>query len=148
MIEKRLTTRLTGYWDMLRKEQLIPEFSLLNRSQIDDVWPYCMILQLEPGTDNANRHFRIADMGPSLIALYNENLTGKRISPKQKQFKAASLIRKSGQILDNPAPLIDEGKFINDKNAIVKYRSCVVPFGNPQTREVTHLMVGMSWREF
>lgn len=148
MLEKRLTTRITGYWDLLRKDLIMPEFSTLNRSQIDDIWCNCMAMQLEPGTDHENRHFTIMDMGAKLIELYNENLTGKRITPKQKQFKAASLIKKSGAVIVQPAPLLDEGKFINDKNAVVKYRSCIVPFGNPHTMDVTHLLIGMSWREF
>lgn len=148
MLDKRLTTRLSAYWDLLRREYPLPEFASVNRGQIEDIWPYCIIFQLEPGTDNDNREFRIHDMGGKLVELYCENLTGRRISRKQKQFKAASLIKHAGQVINNPIPLQDEGKFINDKNKIVKYRSCLVPFGNPTTREVTHLLAGMSWREF
>ena len=148
MLEKRLTTRLSNYWEMIRKGQVIPDFAALNRAQIEDIWPHCIVFQLQPGGAPDNPEFRIADMGPKLVELYCSNLTGQKVTKKNKQFTAANLIKRAGEVLESPQPLLDEGKFINQNSKVIKYRSCLVPFGNPATGEVTHLLAGISWREF
>ena len=148
MLEKRLTARLLSYWDILRKEQVMPEFAALNFSKIDDIRPYCMVLTLEPGVDADNRDYQVKEMGTKLVTLYGENLTGKNIHKNNSQTKASALLRHAGKIITAPAPLEDDGKFINPQNKVVRYRSCLIPFGNPSTQEVTHVLAGRTWREF
>ncbi len=145
MQEKRLTTRLTTYWDMLRKKDIMPDFATLNSAALQDVWHNCIVLKLEPGTDNENRRYYVHAVGDNIIHMYGDDPSGQYLTPKQRQFQAAKVITKAHEILDNPQPLFDEGKFVNTRSKVVKYRSVVIPFGNT---EVTHLLAGLSWREF
>jgi hypothetical protein len=56
------------------------------------------------------------------------------------------VVRKASEVLANPVPLVDMGQFINAGNKVVKYRSCLLPFGTGN--KVTHIIAGLSWREF
>ena len=46
----------------------------------------------------------------------------------------------------DPKPLVDIGQFISENNKVVKFRSCLLPFGKDGV--VTHVLAGLSWREF
>lgn len=145
MYEKRLTQRLTRYWDSLKKDNPMPPFQKFNVSAIDDVWDYCLLIAVSSAagqTPNYN-YYRL---GKKVQDLYGSDVSGQPVRPEQSKSRNASIIKRIGEVLANPTPLYDDGQFVNAKHKVVKYRSCLLPFG--QNGEVTHVVVGLSWREF
>ena len=145
MHEQRLTDRLTKYWDLLRKEDALPTFAKFNSSAIDDVWSYCVLFAVNPSA-NDNKSFTFYRMGDKVKDLYKEDLTGNTLSSKQRMFKGAAIVKRMDEVVKNAEPVFDSGQFVNTDNKIVKFRSCLLPFGS--TGEVTHVVAGLSWREF
>lgn len=145
MHEQRLTDRLTKYWDLLRKEDAMPPFAKFNTGAIDDVWGQCVLFAVNPGTTD-HKNFTFYRMGDKVKSLYKEDLTGNTLSSKQRMFKGAAIIKRMDEVVKNGIPISDMGQFVNPDNKIVKFRSCLLPFGNDN--EVTHVVAGLSWREF
>jgi hypothetical protein len=51
------------------------------------------------------------------------------------------------KVMLDPKPTIEDGQFINEKNQVVKFRSCLLPFGSDRDN-ITHIIAGLSWRAF
>jgi PAS domain len=146
MNEHRLTDRLTSYWDNLRKDKEIPDFSQFNSSAIDDLWQQCILFTVSPTTEGRSPSLNFYKIGDKLRTIYGQNAEGKTFNPAQRQFQGAAVVRKIDTVLANPIPLVDIGQFIGDNSKMVKYRSCLLPFGRDGV--VTHVIAGISWREF
>ena len=145
MMDKRLTTRLTDYWNLLKKDSVLPEYSKFNNAAIADIWPSCFMLAVQPSTEKT-RNYKYVSIGDKLVTLYGEDVTGNYVNSKQRHFKGAAIIKHVDKVTDGQEPLYDSGQFVNNKNKIVKFRSCLLPFGNHNG--VTHVLAGLSWREF
>ena len=146
MEERRLINRLTKYWEGLRKEALLPDYAMVNASTIADIWPFCIALQLQPGSA-AVPQFQIINMGDDIVKMYDENLIGQVVSPSQKHFKAALIITQAANMLGSHEVMNEKGKFVSSRNKIVRFRSCMVPFGSADGH-ITHTLAGISWKEF
>lgn len=148
MHDKRLTDRLTSYWSNIRKEKPYPEIQHFNPSAVEDVWAYCFRLKVEPAAANVTtRTYRYEYMGAKIIEAYGKNLSGQSVSSAVRMLPGSDILKKVDMVLANSTPLYEGGQFVNDKNKIVKYRSCMLPFGN-ETAGVTHIVVGLSWKSF
>lgn len=144
MYEKRLTQRLTNYWTMLKKEEAMPPFQKFNSGAIDDVWDHCILLAVNDNSENAS--YTYYQMGQKVKSLYQKDVTGQPVNPRQRADRSAGIIRRVGEVIKNPEPFYDGGQFVNASNKVVKFRSCMLPFG--QNGQVTHVIVGLSWNEF
>lgn len=145
MIEKRLTDRLTKYWELLRQDNSMPVFNKFNTAAIDDVWGHCILFAVNKSNDN-EKTYTFYRMGDKVKQLYKEDLTGNSLKAKQKVIKGAAIIKRIDEVVRNRNPIEDAGQFVNQDNKVVKFRSCLLPFGNDN--EVTHIVAGLSWREF
>jgi len=141
--ELRLIERLTSYWNLLRKEQPVPEFAQFNISAIEDIWAQCVLFTVQPGVPPAVNFFNV---GEKAKALYGD-MAGRTLQTNQKHFPGAAVMRKMGDVVATPAPVYDEGQFVNTRSKVVKFRSCLLPFGGRDGR-ITHIVAGLSWREF
>lgn len=145
MHEKRLNNRLTQYWELLKKDNVMPNFAKFNNSAIEDIWGNCILFSVNKSNSDA-KSYTFYRVGDKVKGLYNEDLTGNTLKAKQKAFKGAAIIKKIDKIIKEPEPIYDQGQFINHNSKIVKFRSCLLPFG--KENEVTHVIAGLSWREF
>lgn len=146
MNEKRLTNRLITNWNMIKGESTMPPYQKLNPAALDDVWTNCATCTLQPGGEK-DHVFVFDRVGQDINKLFGEDLVGKPVSASKKHVKAASMIKKVEAVFSSPEPVQDEGQFVSDKNKIVKYRSCILPFGSAGD-QITHILIGLSWREF
>jgi hypothetical protein len=147
MDDQRLTVRLMSYWERLRKEDTIPDYSHFRSGSIDDIWPNCMVLTAEPSGADTNQ-FRFNYIGAKLEDVCGKDLSGQVAHQRLQSIVAATkIVRKIDDVHSARTPIFDEGQFVNKKNKIVKYRAVLLPFGNTNSG-VTHTVVGMSWREF
>ena len=143
--EARLNDRLTSYWNMLRKEEPLPEFVRFNVAAIEDLWSQCVLFTVQPSAAGQPASVNFYQVGEKVKALYG-NVAGRSVNTAQRHFQGASIVQRVGEVISSPAPLFDEGQFVNDKSKVVKYRSCLLPFGTKE--KVTHVVAGLSWREF
>ncbi len=85
-------------------------------------------------------------LGDKAKDIYGGDMSGRTMYPTMKHFQGASIVRRVDDIIATPKALYDEGQFVNERSKIVKYRSCLLPFG--KEGKVTHILAGLSWREF
>lgn len=144
MYEKRLTQRLTTYWEKLKKEDDMPAFGRFNSGALSDVWEYCMLLAVN---DNSNSpSYSFYQMGDKVRELYGSQANSQALAPAGKSGQAANIIKRANEIIQTQGPVYDDGQFVSERNKMVKFRSCMLPFGS--AGNVTHIIVGLSWREF
>lgn len=146
MNEKRLIDRLTSYWDMLPKDKGVPEFTRFNHNMVDEVWGSCLVFTVAPTTSGRTAALTFSQIGDQLRPLYGTDMLGKTFNPNQRQFQAGAVIRKMDALAANPVPLVDMGQFVTEGGKIIKYRSCLLPFGHEGL--LTHVIAGLSWRAF
>ncbi len=146
MHDKRLTHRLIQYWDSLRKDHPMPDIAWFNSSAIEDVWSQCFKLKVEiTGVNKALYYYDY--VGSAIVEAYGKNLTGETVHAASRHFPGARIISKVDNLLTNPTPIQEEGSFVNTQNKVVKFRSCILPFGKEDGR-VTHIVGGVSSKTF
>lgn len=146
MIQQRLTERLISQWKLLKDPDHCPDFSKLNRAVIADIWPNCLIIKAQPKADGSEPQYQYTEIGSKAESIFPENPVGKYFTANARVMPAARLMRRMAELTVQSEPLIDDGQFVNEKNKVVKFRSCLVPFGVNGT--ITHVLIGLSWREF
>jgi hypothetical protein len=146
MQDKRLTIRLTNYWNLIRKEDILPAMDRFNKSALEDIMTKCCIYKVEI-SGNSNKLYSYEFVGSNLKEAFGKDMTGQMFSTKLKTFPAARVINKIESVIEQKQPVVDEGQFINEKSQLIKYRSCLLPFGNREGR-VTNILLGLSWAAF
>lgn len=143
--DQRLTQRLITYWDTMRKDEPIPNFSKFNSAAISDIWQQCILFVVQPGSERGTiLNFNM--VGDKLNGIYSQSMIGTCFNPSHRHFQGAAVVSKVDKMMADLAPLLDSGQFINNNGKVVKYRSCLLPFGRQGV--VTHVVAGLSWREF
>lgn len=146
MSDQRLIDRLTNYWNLIRKDDPVPEFVKFNISAIEDVWAQCVLFTVQPTAEGQSPVVNFYTIGENVKALYG-HAQGRTVTAGQRHFQGAAIVGKVGQVIAAPQPMYDQGQFVNERSKVVKYRSCLLPFGTRDGR-ITHVVAGLSWREF
>ena len=146
MLEHRLSERLTSYWNNLRKDLPMPDFGHFNASSIADIWQQCVLFTVSPEVDNKPYVLNFYQIGDRLRSIYGNDMVGRSFNTGQRHFQGAAIVRRVEEIISTPAPINDMGQFINERSKVVKYRSVLLPFGRDS--RVSHVITGLSWREF
>ena len=145
MIEQRLTDRLTKYWELIRKDAPFPPLESFNSAAVDDMWSNCMLFAVGKTGDN-EKTYTFYRMGERVKAAYGADMVGQSLHAKHRAFKGADVVKRIDDIIIDPKPIYDAGQFVNPDNKVIKFRSCMLPFGKDSV--VTHVIAGLSWREF
>ncbi len=145
MKENRLTTRLTDYWNRLRKDNILPQWEQFNTVAFQDLWKSCCKWRVEPG-QSESIVYTYEYVGSAVKEALGADPTGTVFTGQLRGFAGAQIVHNIDKVAKNPMPLMDEGRFINDKSKIVKYRSCMLPFGTKKGK-ITHIVLGLSWKE-
>lgn len=144
--DRRLSTRLVHYWERLRTGQEIPLIQKLNISAISDLWISCLQLRLERSHNGFNSYI-YEYIGKNITALYGEDLTLRFAHSKMPGLPGTELLKTVDHAVRDIAPALEEGQFRSTRGALVKYRACALPFSDAK-RAVSHVVVGLSWKEF
>lgn len=145
--EKRLTVRLQQYWEGLKKDRTMPEVAQFTQAAIDDIWPNCMLLKINR-EQAGQMNCYVERVGMQLQTMLGENIEGKILNPKMRvAMHATVLVRKIPDAVTGACVVSDKGQFVSDKSRVVKYRSCLLPFGTA-SGGVSHILAGISWKEF
>ena len=145
MKDQRLTDRLTQYWELIRQSDPYPPLERFNHTAVNDLWSNCMLFAVNSRT-GITRSYTYYRMGDRIQALYGHDMSGQSLSPTQRMFKGAEVVKRLDEVFANPKPIYDNGQFVTAPGGVVKFRSCLLPFGKAGT--ITHIIAGISWREF
>lgn len=143
--EQRMVKRMTEYWDRIRGEEHYPQLEKFNTASIPDVWDFCF--QVKVKSEDDNLEYKYEYVGQQIIKAFGKDLTGQKVNAKIHMVPGGNVINKMDECVQRCEPVIEQGKFINEKDKIIKYRSCILPFGNHHDG-ITHLIVGMSWKAY
>ena len=146
MNEHRLSERLTGYCNIIRNELDRPDFGHFNASAIEDIWQQCVLFTVSPEVESKPHVLNFHQIGERARRIYGNDMIGRSFNTSQRHLAGAAIVRRVEEIINNPVPLNDAGQFINERSKVVKYRSCLLPFG--RNGKVSHVVAGLSWREF
>ncbi len=147
MYEQRLTERLIRYWTTLRKEEALPNFAQFNQGAIGELWLNCLVFSAQPSVTD-KKLFRVLSVGQNVSQLFGEDMVGKDASkPALRAFGGGKIAGEIEQSALACAVVECEGQFVNPRNKVVKYRACLLPFAST-TQSVSHIVAGISWREF
>ena len=145
MIEQRLTTRLVSYWESIRKDRDVPSIELFNPQAIDNLWLSC--LQVGSVRSEGRNQYVYEHVGSDVSEILGKDLVGKRVHAKMMFTPARKMIVKMDElIVDSQVKLLD-GNFVDENSKMIKYRSCLLPFGHDK-KNITHIIVGISWNIF
>ena len=144
--DHRLTDRLASYWNLIRKDAVMPEFAHFNLSAISDIWQQCILFTVVQGAGGAPNSVSFYMVGDQTKALYGGDMVGRTLYPSMKHVQGASIVKRVDEVIASPQAIFDQGQFVNPQSKVVKFRSCLLPFG--KDGKVTHILAGLSWREF
>ncbi len=144
--EHRLADRLLSYWSGLKKDLPLPDYSHFNASAIADIWQYCVLFTVAPQSDHKPYVLNFYQVGDQVRGVYGNDMVGRSFNTNQRHFQGAAIVRRMQETIGSPTAMTDMGQFINERGKVVKYRSCLLPFG--KDGQVTHVIVGLSWREY
>mgnify|MGYP002786137991 CR=1 FL=1 len=142
MQEQRLTFRLQNYWEQIRKENEFPDIRQFNASIVEDIWPFCFQVSIGKKTPPT---FTYDYMGEKLADVYGRNLTGLTVDPRMAHFPGSILSGGLTNVIHRRIPMQDNGHLINYDGKMVRYRACLLPFGNERDG-LTHIIAGLSCR--
>lgn len=146
MLEKRLTERLITHWNSLKKEEYCPEFSRISLAPIADLMPNCLLMRAQPLAESLAIRYLYSEIGDKAAAVFFRNPLNTHFSTSMQIMPAARLMRRMDELTIRSEPIVDEGHFVNERSKTIKFRSCLLPFGS--NGQLTHVLVGLSWREF
>jgi len=148
--EKRLVDSLTLYWERLRDnvEGTLPPVQQVNSAALGDLWDHCC--QLSIHSESNRSLFKYDYIGSEVKKAYGADLTGQFANLGVRVVPGDAILGDIRNCIDNKEPVSKSGNFINDKSRMIKYRSCIIPFGNSALPEkgVSYVIMGLSWRAF
>lgn len=137
---KRGHERLIAYWDQLKGERAFPEEKDIHVEAIADLWESCFLLNTQKEGDDG---FHYEFMGPSLIEAYGSDLTGMK-HDENTEPHITSILDSFAKVVSDKTYIVDESEFTNTSGQLVKYRACLIPFGeSPDT--VKYIIGLMRW---
>jgi hypothetical protein len=143
--EQRLVDTLIKHWRRRKGTRVLPMIETFAPETLEEsVRQNCCIFSVKKA---AERWIYMNDyMGENTQKAVGRDMTGEVLTMNKSQFQAARVLEKAEDVLRMAEPLTDDGHFVNETSQIVKFRSCLLPFGRDTT--VTHLLLGLSWRTF
>lgn len=145
--EQRITRRLLSYWHECKNaEGELPLETLINPDDLHDIWDDCFLASVSFDAKHGY-HFRYNYIGPSIVTVYGNDTIGADIQTSLLSPSREHITDIFETVVETKKPIIDESEFMTTQKVLVRYRQCVLPFGNAQNT-VTCLLGGMRWGAF
>jgi hypothetical protein len=145
-IEQRITRRLISYWHECKGTKNIPLRQDISKEKLEDVWQDCFLIEVTED-ERLGHDFRYTYIGPRIIAAYGDNVTGADIQTSLLSPDGSHITDIFEEVVETKKPVVDESEFRNLQKVLVRYRQCVLPFGDEKGK-VTCLLGGMRWGAF
>ena len=146
--EKRMVKRLIGYIEKISEADGVARYNKFNHEAIAEIWPQCFVLSVgSSGTDRGGFTYRYEYIGDIIKDALGENPTGEMINLNMKNTPGIKIIENIDICTTELKILYESGKFINNNSKVIKYRSCMAPFGKAG-ESATNIIVGLSWQSY
>lgn len=145
MIEHRLPIRLANYWDRIRNQHPVPSIDMFNPQELDDLWQKCFKVSFLK--ENGGHIYTYDFIGSELESIFGAGLVGSKIVEKPGFLPIQQMIEQMDKSIHSPLPIALDGQFEDGNGKIIKYRSCLLPFGTSKDN-ITHFIVGVSWKVY
>ncbi len=142
--KKRINELLQVYWDELRGKRPFPLESEISIEDLEMIWDSCFLVKVDAA--NPNQPFTYTYLGDSLIEAYGSE-SERDICERLVYPSNMSLVHKFHEVMEKKEPVLEESEFINSRNALIKYRSNILPLGDKDGK-VAYLIGGMKWKAF
>lgn len=143
--EHRLAEKLTNYWWRSRAGKAFPTFEAYFSGGLgSDVWQHCAAFSISK--TSGKPLFLCEYIGEQLSSALAEDISGQVLTLLRASFQGARILEKTPEVMKSREPTTDAGHFINMASKIIKFRSCLLPLG--RNEEITHVVLGLSWRAF
>lgn len=146
MTERRLVRRLLDYWERLKGDEKLPDFDKFRPDVMPDVYQHCFTLSLLNDVRD-KKTYKYIHVGDEVKRAYGRDPSGEWMNSSIHVVPGAEVVKKIDECMETFSPTFKQGQFINHNSEIVRFRSCIVPFGKRNER-ATHAVVGLSWRSF
>jgi hypothetical protein len=144
--ERRVSNQLEKFWNELRGDQEIPFERDLDISELEELWPYCFIIEIT-AKDDGETNYMYSYIGESIIEAYGDDLTGKSVYAHLIAPYTEDLLQKFGEVSTTKKPIADDSEFVNLQGALIRYRQGLVPFAYPDG-SVGYILGAMKWRSY
>lgn len=141
--ERRLAYRLIAYWKKLNREPGLPDIRQFNAKSMGESWESCLRVGMQEM--NKTRAYKYEYMGPEIVKAYGKDLTGQTVTPSIRAIPGANVIKKLDASIPMHEPVLEQGALINNDDKMIKYRSCILPFGD-KNFNLSHAIIGLSWK--
>ena len=142
-VQRRINEALIAYWNELKGNRLYPSEGDIDPDAIADVWDACFLVKLSSRKETG--HFQYTYLGSYLIEAYGDDLTDQEVCSHLVDPDSMPMVKKFEEVARNGEPMNDEGEFTNHNNVVIKYRSCLLPLGDPG-KPVNYILGGMKWK--
>jgi len=144
--EQRLVKRMESYWDSLKEEGAsLPKYQKFNNARLQDIWENCFTLIVNEKM--GNRMYKYEHVGEEVHKAYGSKLVGDFTMQTIKGIPGVKVLEKIDECITAKKIFVEDGKFINKESKMIKFRSCILPFGS-DGENVDHVVTGLSWRKY
>ncbi len=138
----RLTDILLDYWEEVRGDRRYPPFDEFDKKKLGSVWDNVFIISVTYLTGGTHPVFHNEYIGKNLDHEWLKNNSGKYVRELVVGM-LDSVYEKYNNIINGCEPLYEENAFQNKEGKALKYRQVLLPFGDHDAGEVTHIVGGM-----
>ena len=147
MIEKKLVNNMINYWNSLDLgDTAIPTIDKLNIESplIKEIWDKCLSATI---TDQNKMSLRYEHIGSEVKDLFGDNCEALELKEASLSYNPVTKIIgkvKAQSVKKNIKPVTDSSYFELPDGRIIRYRSCLLPFGKGEILE--NVIIGFSWK--
>jgi hypothetical protein len=147
MMDKRLSNNLLNYWNSIKKgDDAFPEIDFfdIKSTLISEIWNKCLLITIN---DINNMTLKYEYIGADIAAVFGDDC--EDTSRERFSFSYNPLTKILGKtraisFMKNPRAIKDSGNYELVDKKIIKYRSCLLPFGKDNI--LKQLVIGISWK--
>lgn len=147
--EKRMIKRLLDYMKKISTDDGSADIYKFNSEAIAEIWPQCFMMNVENrgSINDENFLYKYEYVGSIIIDAFGKNPTGEVVNIDIKSAPGIKIIENIDYCAKELKILNENGRFVNQKSKVIKYRSCMAPFGK-KGEPATNIIVGLSWQSY
>ncbi len=139
--EKRINKSLLRYWeDLYQKNERIPNKSMVNPNDIQDLWNSCFIIKTNSNEyDFMGEDVKSIQGGKSLVV---KDIYTNLLCPKNSNIPY--IVK---EVLSSKSPVSNDSSYENQYGLTIKYRRCFLPL-LCDNDEISYILGCIRWRSY
>lgn len=144
MIERRLVKRLRIYWERIKRDREVPHFKTFNPVAVSNLWKDCFHVSVHQERGKITFVYRY--IGENLNEIIGQQHLNAHINAQMPFIPIKHVFITMNEMfrLESFECAEHGGNFVDQHSHVIKYRSCILPFGVSKDN-ITDFIVGVSW---